>query len=209
MIVPFTKINLCLDTFFKRGIKYVDTRYGVYFMTGKQGSGKTYTAIFYAYRQLYGEFKTIKTNIHSLHINGYNIEYFNKIDEIVTDICEHVIYIIDEVSKKYSKESRTDKDFYSWLNQCRKRKRIVILITQEWREVPMWLRRPAKLMYSTTPLPLLNRFGLYKTTISDAENMVFDKDEGDYICPPLYYLVYKRTKSIASMYDTFEPINEL
>ena len=95
------------------------------------------------------------------------------------------------------------------MNQCRKMKRILILITQEWRELPMWLRRPAKFMIQTKPTRILNLFGIFTSCVGDAENMVFDKDEGEYNCPPLKYVIYKRNKVIADMYDTFEPINQL
>ena len=73
----------------------------------------------------------------------------------------------------------------------------------------MWLRRPAKFMIQTKPTRVLNLFGIFTSCVGDAENMVFDKDEGEYNCPPLKYVIYKRNKLIADMYDTFEPINYL
>ena len=39
--------------------------------------------------------------------------------------------------------------------------------------------------------------------------MIFDKEESEYICPTIKYIVYRRTKNIAQMYDTFEAVNEL
>lgn len=151
----------------------------------------------------------IKTNIHSLKIPGADISYFNTINEIYTDTEEKCIFIIDEIARKYDKNSRTDTQFYAFLNQCRKRKRICILITQEWRELPMWIRRPAKFMITTKPTRLLNRFGIYTTCVGDAENLVFNKDECEYECPPIKYIFYKRNQDIANYYDTFEPINQL
>ena len=131
------------------------------------------------------------------------------LDEITDNIESDCIFIIDEISRKWDKNSKTDKQFYAFMNQCRKMRRILILITQEWRELPMWLRRPAKFMISTKPTRLLNKFGIYTSCVGDAENMVFDKDEGEYNCPPIKYIVYKRNREIANMYDTFEPINIL
>ena len=64
-------------------------------------------------------------------------------------------------------------------------------------------------MIQTKPTRLLNIFGIYTSCVGDAENMVFDKDEGEYTCPPIKYVIYKRNLNIANMYDTFEPINQL
>ena len=205
------KYDIRFKTFIKKGLPKIDDRFGVYFVTGRQGSGKTYYAIYLALQQVKFDatMAKIKTNIHSLNIPGAEIDYFTTIDEIYTDTEEKCIFIIDEIAKKYDKNSRTDTQFYAFLNQCRKRKRICILITQEWRELPMWIRRPAKFMINTKPTRVLNSFGIYTTCVGDAENLVFNKDEGEYECPPIKYIFYKRNQEIASYYDTFEPINQL
>lgn len=205
------KYEIRLKTFFKKGLKKVDDRFGVYFVTGRQGSGKTYYAIYLALRQVNFNTSliTIYTNIHSLKIKGAIIKYFTNIEEVYYNTDDHCIFIVDEVSRKWDKNSKTDKQFYAFMNQCRKMRRILILITQEWRELPMWLRRPAKYMITTKPTKLLNVFGIYTSCVGDAENMIFDKDEGEYTCPPIKYIIYKRNKQIADMYDTFEPINML
>ena len=205
------KYDIRFNTFFKRGLDKIDDRFGVYFVTGRQGSGKTYYAIYLALQQVNfdASLATIYTNIHSLKIPKANIKYFTHIEEVYYNTDEHCIFIVDEVSRKWDKNSKTDKQFYAFMNQCRKMKRILILITQEWRELPMWLRRPAKFMIQTKPTRVLNLFGIFTSCVGDAENMVFDKDEGEYNCPPLKYVIYKRNKVIADMYDTFEPINYL
>lgn len=210
-IIFSRKYDIRFKTFLKKGLPKIDDRFGVYFVTGRQGSGKTYYAIYLALRQVNFEptLAKIYTNIHSLNIPGANIVYFDSIEQIYFNTDEHCIFIIDEVSRKWNKTSKTDMQFYAFMNQCRKMRRILILITQEWRELPMWLRRPAKFMITTKPTRLLNMFGIYTSCVGDAENMVFDKEEGEYNCPPIKYIVYKRNKEIAEMYDTFEPINML
>lgn len=195
-------------TFFKRGLKPIDDRFGVYFVTGRQGSGKSYYAVKLLLNQDKKLLNKVYTNVQSLKIDDYNIEYFTDIKTLYENTEEYCIFLIDEVSRKYDRNSKTDTQFYAWLNQSRKRKRIVIMITQEWRELPMWIRRPAKYMI-TTSKTILSKFGIYKTIIGDAENMVFNKDEGEYECPPIMYIYYKRNKYIASLYDTYEAINSL
>lgn len=202
------KTRIEFDSFLKKGLDKCDDRFGVYFVTGRQGSGKTYYAIKLLLAQDKKLCNKVYTNVHSLKNKDYNINYFSKIDELYTNTEEYCIFLIDEISRRYDKNSRTDTQFYAWLNQSRKRKRIVILITQEWRELPMWIRRPAKFMLSTHK-NILSRFGIFTTVLGDAENLVFNKDEGEYECPPIKKIIYKRNKKIAEMYDTFEAINTL
>lgn len=204
------KYDIKLDTFKYKKVKVLDDSFGVYTISGKQGSNKTYYAIYLTNIQDKKRVNYIKTNIHSLNIPGYDIKYFTKIDDIYYDTDPNCIYIIDEISRKYKKNSPTDTDFYAWLNQCRKRNRIAILITQEWLELPIWLRRPVKYNLTSTPIPILtNLFGLYKCSVGDGYNMKFNKDEGEYECPIILNIIYKRNELIANMYDTFEPINSL
>lgn len=203
------KYDIRLNTLYKKGLKRIDDRHGVYFVTGRQGSGKTYYAVMLLLQQNKQKVNKVYTNVQSLKVEGYDIVYFDKINQLYENTEENCIFLIDEISRKYDRNSKTDTQFYAWLNQSRKRKRIVILITQEWRELPMWIRRPAKFMITTKPTKLLNYFGVFTSVVGDAENMVFDKDEGEYICPPIKYIIYKRNEEISKLYDTFEAINSL
>lgn len=204
------KCDFKLDTFIHRQVKYVDDKFGVYLITGKQGTNKTYYAVYLTSLQDKSRVNYIKTNIHSLKIPGYNIQYFTKIEEIYTDTDQNCIYIIDEVSRKYKKNTPTDTHFYAWLNQCRKRNRIAILITQEYKELPMWLRRPCKYNLCSSRIPILTKFwGIYNCAVGDGYNITFNKDEGEYETPIIQYNIYKRIRKYADMYDTFEPINDL
>lgn len=199
------KLKIDFPSFIKRGVPIVEDKWGCYFVTGFQGSGKTYFALYYLQRINTTNYK-IKTNIKSLKIPNRKIEYFLKIDEIIRDTEENVVYIIDEISKKYAKNAPTDKPFYSWLQQSRKRGRIVMLITQDWKEVPMWLRRPARFMFTTKKFPI---FPIFFTICGDALNQTLNELTLEWECPTLFIYIYKRNKSIAELYDTFEPINEL
>lgn len=203
-------IKFNFKSFKYKKAKLIDDAFGVYLITGKQGTNKSYYACQLTVNQDLKKLNYVKTNIHSLNIPGVKIVYFTKIDEIYKDTDENVIYIIDEVSRKWKKNSPTDTQFYAWLNQCRKRGRIAILITQEYLEVPMWIRRPCKFMLSSNGIPILTQlFGLYALTVGDGYNLQFDKDQGEYVCPTLKTVIYKRNIYIANMYDTLEPINDL
>lgn len=203
------KYDFKVETFFKKGLPKLDDRFGVYYVTGKQGSGKSYFAIQLLLAQAKNKVNKVYTNLHTLKIPGYDINYFDKINELYYNTDDNCIFLIDEISRKYDRNSRTDTQFYAWLNQSRKRKRIVILITQEWRELPMWIRRPAKFVITTKRTRVLNFLGFYTSIVGDGENLIFDKDEGEYSCPPIKYVIYRRTRQIAGYYDTFEAVNEL
>ena len=117
------------STFVKKGLPRIDDRYGVYFVTGRQGSGKSYYAVKLLLSQDKKTCSKIYTNVKSLNIPDYNIIYFDNIKDLYFNTDEYCIFLIDEISRKYDKSSKTDTQFYAWLNQSRKRKRIVIMIT--------------------------------------------------------------------------------
>ena len=200
------KTKIYWNTFFKKGVKEDKNNFGNALVCGFQGSGKTFFAVFWVLQQL-KENPTykLKTNIKSLKIDK-EFDYFSSIDEIYYDDCQFTIYIIDEVSRRYDKTSKTDKQFYAFLQQSRKMHRIVLLITQELKEVPMWLRRPLRFIYTTSRIPFTS---LFKTTLSDAQNGILNKDTLEWEYPILGSFIYKRTKDIASKYDTFEAIPSL
>lgn len=195
------KVKIDYKSFLRRGIKSVDDDFFIRLITGYQGSGKTYLNI----KLLHEEEKDnriIRTNIKSYKDKNKIIEYFDDLNDILDDTDDNITYAIDELSKKYTKDSKQDFKFYSWLQQSRKHKRHVYLITQEYIQVPMWLRGIANTIYTTSKVPILP---IYKTSLGTpvlTENFEWSIDE---------YLViyYKRTKSIASLYDTFESINKL
>jgi len=199
------KLKIDFPSLIKLGVPIIEDKWGVYMVTGFQGSGKTYFSLYYLQRINKSNYK-IYTNIKSLKIPNRDIIYFTKFDEILSNVEQNSIFIIDEISKKFSKNSPPDKQLYSWLQQSRKRGRIVMLITQEWKEVPMWLRRPARFMFTTKKLPFLP---IFYTTCGDALNQTFNDVTLEWECPTLFIYVYKRNKEIARLYDTFEPINDL
>ena len=138
------RFDIDIKSFFKRGVKKKEEPFGCFLVTGYMGSGKTYFTVKFAndYKQNY----KIKTNIKSLHIPNANINYFTQLNEVYNDTEEYCLYIIDELGKKYTKEAKADKDFYNFLQMSRKTKRIVLIIHQEYYQVPFWLRGVCKLL---------------------------------------------------------------
>ena len=68
MHIPFTKFDIKVKSFKYKKVKYIDDSFGVYLITGKQGTNKTYYAVYIATLQNLKRVNYIKTNIHSLNI---------------------------------------------------------------------------------------------------------------------------------------------
>lgn len=193
--------HIDIKSMLKKKPKEINDNFGVSLITGYQGSGKTYMSIYIVYKYFEPE-REIYTNIKSLKIPNRTIHYFEKIDEIVDNVEMDRIFIIDEISNKYTKDCKQDKLFYSWLQQSRKRRRTTILLTQEYLQVPIWLRGVARFVYTTTKLPILPIFVTYKGYAVLNEDM-------EWIVEPEERYIYKRNKYICQFYDTMEPITTL
>lgn len=191
------KNNIDVKSFFHKAPKKLSDSFGVFLINGYQGTGKTYVGVYFTYNYFLD--LKIYTNIHSLHIPGVEINYFNTLDEILDNYEENCLFLIDEISKKFTKNSPPDKKFYSWLQQSRKRKRYVLLITQEYLQVPHWLRGVASIVYTTTKVRFLPIFKTIK-------GYPYLTEEKEWSIEPISTYIYKRNKFITDMYDTFEPV---
>ena len=195
------KIKVDFKSFVKKGVKSVDDDFFIRLITGYQGSGKTFLAIKCAH-ELEKKDRTIRTNIKTYIDNSKKIEYFDTINDIINDTDDNITYIIDELSKKYTKDSKQDLAFYTWLLQSRKHQRHVYLITQEYIQVPTWLRGIATMVYITDKVPFLP---IYRTTLG----LPTLTEDYEWSINELLVWYYKRTKDISNLYDTFESINSL
>lgn len=194
------KIKIDLKTFFQKSPKKLDDDFGIFLITGYQGTGKTYYAI-YLMEKLKNQ--KIYTNIKSYSSNSNKVEYFEKVEDIYNNVEDNCIFLIDEVSKKYTKDSKQDLKFYSWLQQSRKHKRYVYLITQEYIQVPTWLRGIANQVYTTNKVPVLP---LFYTSLGYPE---LTTDTFEWTINTYALVIYKRTKKITERYNTFESIDTL
>lgn len=194
-------LEIDFKSLFKKGIKKKEEPFGVFLITGYMGTGKSYFAVKYANdkKQTY----KIKTNIQSLKIPNANIETFTNLEEIYNDSDEYVLYIIDELGKKYTKEVKADKDFYNFLQMSRKTKRIVLIIHQEYYQVPFWLRGVAEEVFTTSRLWFLPIFITYRGVA------VLNDETKEWQVQYNYRYIYKRNKDIASYYNTFETVTHL
>lgn len=194
-------LDIDFKSFFKKGVKQKVEPFGCFLVTGYMGSGKTYFAVKFAndYKHKY----KIKTNIQSLRIPLAQVEYFTYLYEIYNDSEEYILYIIDELGKKFTKEAKADKDFYNFLQMSRKTKRIVLIIHQEYLQVPFWLRGVCYEVFTTKKLPFFPIFVTYRGIAT------LDEDTKEWSVSNNFRYIYKRNKNIAMQYDTFETVSTL
>lgn len=199
------KIKILFDTFIRKGLKYnhdEDLFYNC-IISGFQGSGKTYYGVLKIVKEDKRFFHII-TNLQSLNIPGKKIEYKKTIGEIINSKYEgFTIFFIDEIHKYFSKQSYRDDDFYTFLQQMRKKKCLCIMTTQEWKSIPTWLRYPCKYIYNTSKIPFST---IFKTQCLDGLSIVWDSQSNSWTGDELMTIYYKRNKKIASYYDTNEII---
>ena len=191
-------------SFFHRGIKVNNKRYGVYIYDGKQGSGKTSSAIqFIRDNKDFGE---IYANLKS--IKGINYNYFNGLEALLSlRDKKHCIIFYDEIFTLLTKQSRITTEVLDFLSQMRKREIIFITTCQEWLELSMTLRRYCKYQIHCTilNLPFLPSFSFKQ--INNAELMKWSQEDNDYIAPLVCNTLSKLNRSTLNLYDTYEQIN--
>lgn len=196
------KIKIDFKSFIEaRGIISSNDDFLVALINGYQGSGKTFFAIYNLLRNFKG--RVVYTNIHSFNSDVHDVRYFTKLSEIYDNHEKGAVFLIDECSKKFTKDSKIDLAFYSWLQQSRKHSRYVFLIFQEYIQVPNWLRGVANLSYVTRKVPLS------PILITTLGRPVLDPDTCEWGLEELAIKIYKRNRFIASHYDTNELINTL
>lgn len=195
------KIRVDLESFFHKGIKNQADDFMIALINGYQGSGKSYYSIYKLEKEFKG--RVVYTNIKSYHSSNLEVRYFTRLEDIYNNHDIGAIFVIDELSKKFIKDSKIDLRFYSWLQQSRKHKRYVFMITQEYLQVPNWLRGIAIMSYTTKKVPLT------PILITTLGTPILDPNTFEWGLEEHALLFYKRNKKIACLYDTNELINEL
>lgn len=195
------KIRIKIKTFFKRAFAPKRGKFGVYCYCGKQGSGKTYSAVEYL---LENKDKRIYSNITS--IKGVKYTPIGGFDDLLKLREEtDCIIVFDEIFTALTKNSKMSTDVLDFLSQMRKRRIIFITTAQEWLEINMTLRRYCRYQIDCR---MINFFGLgiLIKTFHDAEQMKWSQTANEYVAPVLETSISKCNIEVAHSYDTFEQI---
>ena len=140
------KMIIRFDTFFRKGFKKTNDKYGLYCFCGKQGDGKTISILdvfFEAYTN-----KIIYTNVYSFYSRNkdyFKIIYepdFNKIYDFFKDKedCSNYVIFYDEIFSLIEK-GQLSKEMLNFLSQMRKRRLYLYTTCQEWLELNVTFRR--------------------------------------------------------------------
>ena len=201
VFIRSNKIKIKFRTFLKKGFAPKRGKFGVYCYCGKQGQGKTYSAVEYLLqnkdKKIYSNVKTIK-GVKYTPIGGFDdlLKLRNETDCII---------LYDEIFTALTKQSKLTTDVLDFLSQMRKRRIIFITTAQEWLEINMTLRRYCRYQIDCRMINFLG-FGILIKTFHDAESMKWSNEDNEYIAPLLETSISKCNLEVANSYDTFEQI---
>lgn len=206
-LVKFRHTKIKFKTFFKKGFAPQRGRFGVYCYCGKQGSGKTYSAVEFL---LSNKDMKIYSNVRSL--KGVKYTPIGGFDDLLKLRSEtDCIIFFDEIFTALSKKSsnrlsrQQSNEVLDFLSQMRKRRIIFITTAQEWLEMDMTLRRYCRYQIECKMINFLG-LGILIKSCFDAEQMKWSANDNEYIAPLVETTISKCNKKVANSYDTFEQI---
>lgn len=201
IFIRFRHTKIKWKTFFRKGFAPRRGKFGVYCYCGKQGSGKTYSAVEFI---LQNKDMPIYSNVSS--IKGVKYTYFNGFDQLLElrDKTDCIIFY-DEIFTALTKSSKMSKEVLDFLSQMRKRRIIFITTAQEWLEINITLRRYCRLQVECGMRNILG-LGIITKHCYDAEQLKWSNDDNEYIAPLVETTIAKCNVKIANSYDTFEQI---
>lgn len=201
LLIRFRHTKIKFKTFFRKGFAPKRGKFGVYCYCGKQGSGKTYSAVEFI---LNNKDMPIYSNVGS--IKGVDYTYFSGFDQLLElrDKTDCIIFY-DEIFTALTKTSRINTEVLDFLSQMRKRRIIFITTAQEWLEINITLRRYCRYQIECKMMNILG-LGLLIKHMYDAEQLKWSNEDNEYIAPLIETTISKCNVSVANSYDTFEQI---
>lgn len=223
-------LHIDIKSFFKEGFKKIDNAFGIYCYSGKQGKGKTYSAIKMIKEQQDKFNYKVITNVKSLAYrnDGVSLEEFERTvnkDDIkyiyepdifkIIEFCKgfknnesNILIFYDEIFTCLEKSGALQKDILSFLSQLRKRKILFITTAQEWSEINITFRRYVRFQISCNMLSFpFTKTAYVSNQVNDGDLIHWDNDLQDFIAPTIQTNFSKGLKSIINSYDTFETID--
>lgn len=201
LLIRFRHTKIKIKTFFKKGFAPKRGKFGVYCYCGKQGSGKTYSAVEFL---LNNKDMPIYSNVST--IKGVDYEYFTGFDNLLKlrDKSDCIIFY-DEIFTALTKSSKINTEVLDFLSQMRKRRIIFITTAQEWLEINITLRRYCRYQIECSMKNILG-LGVLVKSMYDAEQLKWSNEDNEYVAPLIETTISKCNLSVANSYDTFEQI---
>ena len=205
-------LKIDLRTFLRRGFAKHDEDFGLYTYTGKQGEGKTYSAIRFIEKQRLLNDYIVITNVHSYCCD--NVIYMDNIIELIDFVKRNhgkngkkYLIFFDEIFTVLMKGQSVNIDILAFLAQLRKRSIVFVTTAQEWSEIPITFRRFCRYQISCHMfnVPLLN-FVVCWNRVNDGYNARWNSDIQDFEAPLLQTNISKGNVDVIKKYDTYEVI---
>lgn len=181
--------------------------HGVYCFCGKQGSGKTLSAVRLVTNILQDFPETILVtnvtlNTELLNLDKSKIRWFGRYYQMFEDYKGPVIYLIDEAHILFnSLNSRnTDVSMFQVISQNRKKKRVFILTSQVFNRLELFMREQINtIIPCNTYLNFLTRCMVFND---------FEKDRDELVGKKEFTTFYTHKKDLHyKMYDTYQVID--
>lgn len=196
----------------KNGFRKVDNAFGLFCYTGKQGKGKTYSAIKFLIEQKLENDYTIITNVKSFDVFEDTI-YMDNIMDIIKycttfkENDKNVIIFYDEIFTVLEKQTKMNAQILSFISQLRKRRIIFVTTAQEWSEINITFRRYVRFQIACNmfSLPILKTAFIYNIH-NDGDSIKWNNDAQDWEAERMFAKFGKALKSVIQSYDTYETI---
>lgn len=211
-ILSSNHVHVDWKSLFKKGFQKTDNLFGLYCYTGKQGTGKTYSAINFLIKNKILHNYIIITNVKSFNVFPDTI-YMTNINDIIDFMVEHekdekkYILFFDEIFTILEKKTAINKKILSFISQLRKREIIFVTTAQEWSEINITFRRYVRFQVSCHmfAIPFL-KLAFLLNKVNDGDGIKWDNDSQDWIAPTIATNFMKGNQSVIDSYDTFETI---
>lgn len=210
------KIKIKWKTFLRRGFAPKRGDFGLYVYDGKQGKGKTYSLVEYLLDhkdkiEVFCNIKDIK-NLDYTFYTGFNelMEIKHNLDNntLEYDKSKQLVIVYDEIFTELLKNSKINKEVLDFLCQMRKRQIIFLTTAQEWAEIPLTFRRFCRYEIKCNMINFCG-IGILIKRFGDAENMKWEEQDQEHICPLTETTITHCRKWIADSYNTFLRISSV
>lgn len=208
----YNHVHVDWKSFFKKGFQKTDNLFGLYCYTGKQGTGKTYSAINFLIKNKILHNYVVITNVQSFNAFDDTI-YMTNINDIIDFMIEHekdekkFIIFFDEIFTILEKKTAINKKILSFISQLRKREIIFVTTAQEWSEINITFRRYVRFQVSCHMFALpIGKIAFLCNKVNDGDGIKWDNDSQDWLAPTIATNFMKGNQSIIEAYDTFETI---
>ena len=218
LYLKFTlKLSIDFKSLYRKGFKKIDNQFGLFAYCGKQGKGKTYSAVKFCIDRKLATNCIIYTNVTSFNIFSDTV-FITNIDELIDTVINYcdslspdeqpnIIIFFDEIFTVLEKNVKISKKILSFISQLRKRKIILITTAQEWLEINVTFRRYVRFQIDCNMISLpISNTAFIINTVNDGEQLKWSNEDNEYIAPRISTKISKGNLSVIESYDTFETI---